>query len=613
MKQTHPDRIDQHIRHIKPAALLLTAVVIFWGLTAVLRGETDDVIIQAMKDELDRSMNSLKIENMEPPYYLEYSIWDYREWSIEGSFGALTQSEADHQRILQVGVRVGSYQLDNSGFIDQDNIYASILGLHDSVVIEDDYNALRRCIWLTTDKAYKDALEQLAGKNAYIKNQVQTEEIPDFSKEESVQKIAPLQPLKVNLPQWEQLVKDLSLIFRRFPALYESQVKMRISLLHKYFVNSEGIVFRQPQTLVFLAANASTQAADGMRLKHFIPFYATSLEQLPGEKKLAAGVGKMAEELTALASAPVLEEYIGPVLFTGQAAAELFIQVLAPHLSGGRPPLSNMPQLSQMTLSSKLEQRIDRRVLPRNITIIDDPTRIGYNGSPLIGSYAIDDQGVISRPVKLVEKGILKTLLMSRRPAKKILQSNGHGRGSLMAAPGSQIGNLLISIENGKTYQQLKQDLMQMCKEQGSDFGLIVKTVDDPSLTGADEEELALYMSQGTQSESQLTPPVMLYRVDVKDGKEELVRGITFSELTVSDLKYIAAVGNDSYVLHRFVSPGGNLMGGIFMYYASRGQSSMGVPASAAAPSVLFDELEFKKSTGSRKKPPLLPRPHGME
>jgi predicted Zn-dependent protease len=606
MKQIHLNRVVQHIRQ---PALLITAVIIFMGLTTMLMGETDDVIIRAMKDELARSMKSLKIEKMEKPYYLEYSIWDYREWSIEGSFGSLTKSDEDHQRILKVGVRVGSYQLDNSGFIDQGNIYASILGLNESVVVEDDYNALRRYIWLSTDKAYKDALEQLASKKAYIKNQVQTEEIPDFSKEESVQKIAPRQTLKVDLPKWEQLVKNLSVIFRQFPALYESQVKMRMSLLHKYFVNSEGIIFRQPQTLVVLVANASTQAADGMRLKHYIPFYATSLDRMPGEKKLANGIRKMAEELTALASAPVLDEYIGPVLFTGQAAAELFTQVLAPHLAGGRPPLSNMPQISQMTSSSKLEQRINRKVLPRNITIIDDPTRIEYNGSPLIGSYAVDDQGVISRAVNLIEKGILKTLLMSRRPSKKILQSNGHGRGSLMAAPGTQMGNLLISAENGKTYQQLKKELMRMCKEQNIDFGLMVKTVDDPSLTGADEEELALYMSQSTQSESQLTPPVMLYRVDAKNGKEELVRGITISELTVSDLKYIAAVGNDSYVLHRFVSPGGNLMGGIFMYYASRGQSSMGVPVSVAAPSVLFDELEFKKSAGKRKKPPLIPRP----
>ena len=607
MKKTHPIRLIQHIPLV---AFLITAIIIFMGLTTTMMGETNDVIIRAMKDELNRSMKSLKIENMEQPYYLEYSIWDYREWSIEGSFGSLTQSHEDHQRILKVGVRVGSYQLDNSGFIDQASIYASILGLHESVVIEDDYNALRRYIWLVTDKAYKDALEQLASKRAYIKNQVQTGEIPDFSKEESIKKIAPRQTLNVDLPKWEQLVKNLSVIFRQFPSLYESRVTMRISLLHKYFVNSEGSVFRQPQTLVFLVANASTQAADGMRLKHYIPFYSTSLDQMPGEKELAAGIRKMAEELTALASAPVLDEYIGPVLFTGQAAAELFTQVLAPHLAGGRPPLSNMPQMSQMTSSSKLAQRINRRVLPRNITIIDDPTRPEYNGSPLIGSYAIDDQGVISRPVKLVEKGILKTLLMSRRPSKKILQSNGHGRGSLMATPGTQMGNLLISTENGKTYRQLKQELVQMCKEQSIDFGLIVKTVDDPSLTGADEEELARYMSQGTQSESQLTPPLILYRVNVKDGKEELVRGITISELTVSDLKYIAAVGNDSYALHRFVSPGGNLMGGIFMYYASKGQSSMGVPVSVAAPSVLFDELEFKKSALKRKKPPLMSRPH---
>jgi predicted Zn-dependent protease len=587
----------------------IIAFVIFIGFAISMMGETDDVIIQAMRDELDRSMKFLWIENMERPYYLEYAIWDYREYLIQGDFGALAQSMEDHQRVLKVKVRIGSYQLDNSGFIDQGNIYASILGQHDNIVIEDDYNALRRQIWLATDKAYKDTLEQFASKKAYMENQLQTGSIPDFSREEKVQKILPIKTLDVDIAKWEQLVKNLSLIFRQYPLLYESRVAMRISLLHKYFVNSEGITFRQPQTLVFLVANASAQAADGMRLKHYIPFYTTSLDLLPEEKKLTASVRKMAEELTLLTSAPLLEEYIGPVIFTGQAAAELFTQILVPHLAGGQPPLSNMPQMSQMTAPSKLARRINRKVLPRNISIIDDPTLTTYNRFHLLGSYVIDDQGVIARPMKMVERGILKKLLMSRRPSKKFLHSNGHGRGSLMANPGTQIGNLLIESEDGKTYQQLKDELIQLCKDQEMDFGLVVKTLDDPSLTDADEEEMPLYMSQ--DSEAQLTPPIMMYRINVKTGKEELVRGITFSELSVSDLKYITSVGKDSYVLNRFVSPGGNLIGSIFMYYASRGQGSMGVPVSVVAPSLLFEELEFKKSAATRKKPPVMSRPFG--
>jgi predicted Zn-dependent protease len=599
---------QQHLKQVFGWTItLLTAVVIFIGSPAAIMGKTDDVVLQAMKDELDRSMKSLKIENMEKPYYLEYSIWDNWVLSIEGNFGSLTNSRENRQRILKVGIRVGSYQLDNTGFIDRSSMFSVIMDRHGQVVVEDDYNAIRRDIWLASDRTYKDALQQLASKKAHIKNQVQTEEIPDFSKEESVQKIAPRITSEVDRDKWEKIVKQLSTIFRKFPALHESQVNMHVSLLHKYFVNSEGTVFCQPQTLVSLVAHAAAQASDGMKLKHYIPFYATSLQQMPSEKELAAGIKNMAEELTALASAPVLEEYIGPVLFTQQASAELFAQVLAPHLSGERPPLSNIPQnYGITTFSSKLTQRLNRKVLPGEFSITDDPLQTNFNQVPLIGSYTIDDQGVAARPVNLVEKGSLKTLLMSRRPREGISQSNGHGRSSLRGNPGTQIGNLLITTEKGKTYQELKKELLELCTDQGLDFGLIIKTVDNPAITGMESPGFG---PGSSQTESALTTPVMMVRVYVKDGREELVRGLSVSELSVSDLKDITAVGKEYYVLNRMVAPTGNITGSIFTFYITRAGASMTIPASIVAPSVLFEELEFKKSEEKRKKTPLMTHP----
>jgi predicted Zn-dependent protease len=599
---------QQHLKQVFACTItLLTAVVIFIGSPAAITAETDNVILQAMKDEMDRSMKSLKIENMDKPYYLEYSIWDNWELSIEGSFGALTNSRENHQRTLKVEVRVGSYQLDNTGFMDRSSLFSSVMGRHERVVVEDDYNAIRRDIWLATDSAYKDALQQLASKKAYIKNQVQTEEIPDFSKEESVQKITPPIKLEVDRAKWEKIVTQLSAIFRQFPALQESQVDMHIGLLYKYYVNSEGTVFCQPQPLVSLVAHASTQAADGMKLKHYIPFYATSLQQIPSEKELTEGIKKMAEELTALASAPVLEKYIGPALFTQQASAELFTQVLAPHLSGERPPLSNIPQnYGVTTFSSKLTQRLNRKILPKEISIIDNPLQTDFNQAPLIGSYNIDDEGVATKPVNLVEKGNLKTLLMSRRPSKEISQSNGHGRSSLMGNPGSQIGNLLITADQGKTYQGLKKELLDLCKDQGLEFGLIIKTVDNPAITGMESPG---FSPGSSQTGSALTTPVMITRVYVKDGKEELVRGLTIGELSVNDLKDISAVGNDYYVLNRMVTPAGTSTGSIFFFYFTRAGTSLSIPASIVAPSVLFEELEFKKSEEKREKIPLLTHP----
>jgi predicted Zn-dependent protease len=263
--------------------------------------------------------------------------------------------------------------------------------------------------------------------------------------------------------------------------------------------------------------------------------------------------------------------------------------------------------MGQMSFSTKLAQRLNRKILPREISITADPTRGEFNKVPLLGSYVIDDEGVPARPVNLVERGVLKTLLMSRRPRKEIQQSNGHARAGVMGGPGVQPGNILVTTDNGKPYPQLKKDLVQMCKDQGLEFGLIIKTMDNPTITGV--EDNFSFFRQGAQTENNFTQPVMITRVYVKDGREEPVRGISISELTIGNLKDIEAVGNDYYVMHRMMGSGGSMLGGYFALFAGRGQQDMGIPCSIVAPSLLFEELEFKKNDDKRAKPPLLPHP----
>ena len=323
---------------------------------------------------------------------------------------------------------------------------------------------------------------------------------------------------------------------------------------------------------------------------------------------MAAGIKKMAEELTALAKAPVMEEYIGPVLFTGQASAELFTQILAPHLSGERPPLAEDARMAQLQASSKLASRLNRRVLPRDISIVDDPTRTEFQKHPLLGAYKIDDQGIPAQPVKLVERGVLKSLLMSRRPRKEITNSNGHARAGENGKPTASIGNLFITAEKGQSYDQLKKELIQLCKDQQMPFGLIVKTVDNPSISGVDLS-ISSFLVRSGSNESQMTAPVMLYKVYAKDGREELVRGVSISELTVRSLKDIFAVGNDSYLLNRMLNGGSSSSASLYAILSGQSSRADGLPCSIVAPSVLFEELEFKKDSGSQKNPPLLVHP----
>ena len=76
----------------------------------------DDVVMKAMRDELDRSMKQLQLENLEKPYFIAYRVVDSESTSVSASFGALDSSSQGRSRRISVEVRVGSYQLDNTNF-----------------------------------------------------------------------------------------------------------------------------------------------------------------------------------------------------------------------------------------------------------------------------------------------------------------------------------------------------------------------------------------------------------------------------------------------------------------------------------------------------------------
>jgi len=564
--------------------------------------QKEDVLLKALEDEMNRSMEKLQLKDMEKPYYIEYAVEDAETFVIKAVFGAIVESDQDRSRLLRVGLRVGSYDLDNSEFAGGRSLYSMIGGRPTQLVLEDDYAALRHDMWLATDGAYKQALEQLAAKRSFIKTKVQPEEIPDFSREEATKTIASKKLLTFDQKKWEGVLRRLSAIFREFPVIYDSSISLNVRFSHKYFINSEGTVSHQPANLVSLYVRAATQASDGMGLKHFVPSYGTSLEQLPPEKEMAASIRKMAEELTALTSAPVLEKYLGPVLVTGQAAGELFAQVLAPQLSGQRPPLMEQQQMAAMMTESKLASRLNRRVLPSFFTVVDDPTQKTYEKHQLIGFYKVDDQGVPARPVTIIERGVLKTLLMSRRPSKEISQSNGHGRAMQIGSPSVQIGNLFVQTTEGKSFAELKQELIDLCLDQGLSYGLLIKKFDNPSITGREFSLSSFSMRRGLQQEL-VTPPILVYKVFVEDGREELVRGVIVAEMSVRMLKDIVAVGKDYYVNNKLTAGGG--MMGLFLSYAFR----LGIPTTVIAPSVLFEEVELKKPGGAQQKPVFLKHP----
>jgi TldD protein len=532
-----------------------------------------DHVMQAMADELQRSMTELRLKGLESPYFIQYIVLDEEECVAEATFGALVSSTQNRSRTLHAQVRVGDYTFDNSEFIAGPG--GSSTGVLLPIVIEDDYLALRHAMWLATDSAYKQAVEIFSRKRAFVQNKMQGQQTQDFSKESATRSIGTRQVLTFDKAGVEKQLRDWSRIFKAYPAIQYSAVRLIARSTHRYIVNSEGTQILQPTLLVMLEVDARTQATDGMRIERSVPFYARSFDQLPSSNEVEKSIRELISDLDAARLAPTLEkDYSGPVLLTGPAAAEMFVRVLAPNLSGQRPPLSERSQ--QSARGSELLDRMNRPVLPIDIAVYDDPALREFNGKGLVGFYTIDDQGIPGRRVSLVENGLLVDLLMSRRPGSEGQQSNGHGRSGYPGRETAQISNLVIGAKQAKNYEDLKQALIQLCRAERLQYGLVIKAVE----------------SSGAGS---MGIPFLTYKVYVSDGHEDLIRGANPGTLTVQSLRHIQAVGDDSNVANYLL-----------------GMRGAETPASVIAPSVLLEEMDLRRPSGAQQKPALLtppPRP----
>jgi predicted Zn-dependent protease len=525
-----------------------------------------------MTDEMNRSVVQLQLSNLDKPYFIQYIVLDEEEFAARATFGALTQSSPSKQRLVHSQVRVGDYDFDNTEFAaggPGGGGGGGGQGLYQGPV-DDDYDSLRHTLWLATDTSYKAAIETIAQKRAAVQNRTQEDRVPDFTKEPPTISVGEKLKLEFDRAKIESQLRQWSQIFREFPNIQSSAVSIRARLNHRYVVNSEGTRTMGPELLIILQASATAQADDGMVVSHSVPVYVRDFSDLPSAEAYAASIRQMAKDLTALREAPALaSDYSGPALLVGQVAAEMFARVLAPNLTGQRGPLSRAGQ----SATPPLEDRMNRPILPAYMSVVDDPTVRAVNNRKLIGYYSTDDQGVPAKRVNLVDEGLLTDFLMSRRPGKGRLQSNGHGRNGYPGRESPQIGNFLVTAKEGKSLEELKKELLKVAKEERLDYGIIVRAT----------------VSGGS---GPIGTPVLTYRVRVSDGAEELVRVGGAGGISVQSLRHLIAAGNDSTAANRLV-----------------GTSGAETPTSVVAPSVLVEEISLTKPSGTQQKPSLITHP----
>src|SRR6202163_4473864 len=403
-------------------AIFLAAICAPEARTAQANPPDNDQTLRAMRDEMARSKTRLELKipgTDQPvrPYYVEYRLLDLDVKEVVAQFGTLLQSTHTRNRFMDVAARVGTYKLDSSNFIGDEG-FRGFIGAQGSVGIDHDYDSLRQDLWIATDQAFKEAIETFSRKEAYLSSLARQSDIDDFAKAEPIQIVQPMVTPDWSNRNWEQEARDASATLRVFPEIYESRVTYYLVYATEYLLTSEGTEIRTNRTFAAVESGMNTLASDGMPLSHLYSAYAPKPGDLPNVEAVRKGLNVAGSELMALRAAPPAQDYTGPVLFEARAAAPLLAQVLGPAMNGSRPPVSFQPVVEQLlgNLGGKSDWtgRIGARVLPASVSIVDDPTAKDFHGTPLIGSYVVDDEGVRAQKVTVVENGEAKCLLVSR-------------------------------------------------------------------------------------------------------------------------------------------------------------------------------------------------------
>jgi predicted Zn-dependent protease len=512
------------------------------------------------------------------PYFMAYTITDLQGVSIGAELGALTEDAANHNRLLDVDVRVGDYKLDNThkirgGFMGFDP--SDFMGrMPTPISLSGDPVAVRQAVWLATDRAFKSAAKKYQRVQTNLKTMVEEEDkADDFSREEPSVYQEPEAKLTLDRATWAKWLRDVSSMARDYPLIYDSGVSLTANAKSTYLVNSEGTRLQHGQKYLRIFVQAETKAEDGMELSQYRTFSAATEDGLPSKEKLKEEFRKGINQVLALREAPLVEPYSGPAILMNRASAVFFHEIFGHRIEGHRQ--------KDVEEGQTFTKKIGEEVLPDFISVHDNPTMAKWGDTDLRGYYKYDDEGVGAQDVTLVKDGVLEAFLLSRSPVQDFAKSNGHGRRSPGAGIVSRMGNTVIYSKKTTTFEKLREMLIEECKKQDKPYGLLFEDITG-GFTGT--------RRAGAQTFKVL--PVVVYRVYPDGREDELVRGVDIVGTPLTSFSKIIYTGDDPDVFN-----------------GTCGAESGMVPVSGVSPSILVSEIEVEKRRREQDKPPILTPP----
>lgn len=574
----------------------------------------ETLCFDAMEDELERNMASLQLENLASPYFISYLISDAKVTAVESSLGGITYSSQVPYRDKDVTVLVGNNKRNNQNYCDLNTLF-NYSGSSTRMAIDNDYSNIRQNLWRDCDEEYKTNAEFLEAKNAAINQQNLPEKVvnmPDRNPSPTHNNFAENTNTSIDLKSMEEMMNVLSQTFAEFPELTHSGVNFYAYQADAYYLDSEGLKYKQPFNMLCVNIFAETMTDDGENLADAENIFRNDLSELPTTAQLQSHIREFASRLTELRHAPAIDVvYDGPVLFADEAAAALVKRTFFQQDNGlmaSRKPIFGSAEVAQYygryaDKDNSSAALMNKKLISRDLTIK------AYNNSKLISGHVMDwakfpydAEGYESEDEQLlVENGVLMQLLSDRRPCENAAYSNGHRRLALdelklttRLAPGI----IRMESKNKTSYKQLKKKLISMAKAEDYDYCYIITKLPD------DDISYNSGMDKYTSDEKVLRP-IYCYRIEVKTGKEELVRQVKLSPLSAKTFKHVVSVSSEyqDYMTTFSKSPEKT--------YPAWHFNLFGVPCSFIVPqSILFEELELSKDENvNLQKAPFIDNP----
>ena len=380
-----PPLLGARTRQLGGVAAVLIALTSF---SPLLRSQD---LMTILNEEMKRNFEALKQKADPPPYFISYEVTDEESESMTATLGALASRQQNVARVLDVGVRVGSYEFDSSRRLNGDGLAhttASTLLPYDG-----EPNGIRQRIWLETDHSYRAAAQRLnhIKTSQQVRAQSSGSETADFSKEEPQTFSGPPVSLKFAGDEWANHLRKVSAGFAPYPQILSSTLGLSAGRVTKYLVTTEGTSVSQSSRMYRVMLIARAKAFDGMDLAVTESWDAEDASKLPAEEQLLAAVDKAGKDLTALLRAPVVDPFVGPAILSGRAAGVFFHEIFGHRIEGHRQKDDSEGQT--------FSKSVGLPILPEFLSVDFDPTLKSMNGVDLNGSYLYDDEGIKARPL----------------------------------------------------------------------------------------------------------------------------------------------------------------------------------------------------------------------